>query len=249
MNESMTLLTRGNPKVLKGEAQGYLTFILHLAPTDVSGYNTCAAATKGCRFACLNTAGHGGIPYSQTTLVRTRHGEVAVPNKIQAARIRKTMWFFEDRAGFMTQLLKEIRAGIKYALKHNLIPVFRLNGTSDIRWESIGVEGAPNIMSLFPDVQFYDYTKLANRKDLPSNYRLTFSLAEDNEVQAWAALTLGINIAVVFKNRLPENFMGHRVINGDESDLRFLDPMGVIVGLKAKGKAKNDTTGFTRVSA
>ena len=104
-------------------------------------------------------------------------------------------------------------------------------------------------MSLFPDVQFYDYTKLANRKDLPSNYRLTFSLAEDNEVQAWAALTLGINIAVVFKNRLPENFMGHRVINGNESDLRFLDPMGVIVGLKAKGKAKRDTTGFTRVSA
>jgi hypothetical protein len=244
----MTLLTRGNPKVLKGESQGYLTFILHLAPASLSGYNTCASATPGCKMACLNTAGRGGIPNARPVTVQGRQGTMTVSNVIQAARIRKTVWFFQDRAGFMAQLLKEIRAGIRYAQKMGLIPVFRLNGTSDIRWESVGVDGARNVMELFPDVQFYDYTKMVNRKDLPANYKLTFSLAETNDLQAFAALGAGLNVAAVFKGGLPETFMGRRVINGDESDLRFLDPVGVVVGLKAKGKAKRDTTGFVRAA-
>jgi hypothetical protein len=244
----MTLLTRGNPKILKGESQGYLTFILHLAPASLSGYNTCASATPGCKMACLNTAGRGGIPNARPVTVQGRQGTMTVSNVIQAARIRKTVWFFQDRAGFMAQLLKEIRAGIRYAQKMGLIPVFRLNGTSDIRWESVGVDGARNVMELFPDVQFYDYTKMVNRKDLPANYKLTFSLAETNDLQAFAALGAGLNVAAVFKGGLPETFMGRRVINGDESDLRFLDPVGVVVGLKAKGKAKRDTTGFVRAA-
>lgn len=241
-----TLLTRGNPKILKGASKGYLTFILHLAPADVSGYNVCAGATDGCKLACLNTAGRGGIPNAKPVKVQTRHGEVTVSNVIQAARIAKTVWFFQDRAGFMAQLVKEIRAGIRYAAKLGLIPVFRLNGTSDLRWETVAVEGASNIMELFPTVQFYDYTKLANRKDLPANYRLTFSLAENNDLAAWAAMGRGLNVAAVFKGKLPATFMGHRVIDGDETDLRFLDPAGVVIGLKAKGKAKRDTTGFVR---
>lgn len=242
------LLTRGNPKVLKGESQGYLTFILHLAPASLSGYNTCASATDGCKLACLNTAGRGGIPNARPVTVQGRHGAMTVSNVIQAARIRKTVWFFQDRVGFMAQLVKEIRAGIRYAQKMGLIPVFRLNGTSDLRWESVGVDGARNVMELFPDVQFYDYTKLANRKDLPANYKLTFSLAENNDLQAFAAASAGLNVAVVFKGKLPDTFMGRTVINGDDSDLRFLDPVGVVVALKAKGKAKRDTTGFVRVA-
>ena len=242
------LLTRGNPKVLKGESQGYLTFILHLAPASLSGYNTCASATDGCKLACLNTAGRGGIPNARPVTVQGRHGAMTVSNVIQAARIRKTVWFFQDRAGFMAQLVKEIRAGIRYAQKMGLIPVFRLNGTSDLRWESVGVDGARNIMELFPDVQFYDYSKLSNRKDLPSNYHLTFSLAENNDLQAFAAASAGLNVAAVFRGKLPETFMGRTVINGDESDLRFLDPVGVVVGLKAKGKAKRDMTGFVRAA-
>lgn len=173
---------------------------------------------------------------------------MTVSNVIQAARIRKTVWFFQDRAGFMAQLVKEIRAGIRYAQKMGLIPVFRLNGTSDLRWESVGVDGARNVMELFPDVQFYDYTKLSNRKDLPSNYKLTFSLAENNDLQAWAAASAGLNVAAVFRGKLPATFMGRTVINGDDSDLRFLDPVGVVVALKAKGKAKRDTTGFVRAA-
>jgi len=243
----MALLTRGNPKILKGQSKGYLTFILHLAPADLSGWNTCASATPGCKMACLNTAGRGGIPNARPVTVQGRHGQITVSNVIQAARIRKTAQFFQDRPGFLAQLVKEIRAGIRYATKLGLTPVFRLNGTSDLRWESIPVEGAPNIMALFPTVQFYDYTKLSNRKALPTNYKLTFSLAENNEVQAFAALSNGLNVAAVFR-KVPATFMGRTVIDGDESDLRFLDPVGVVVGLKAKGKAKRDTTGFVQAA-
>jgi hypothetical protein len=106
--------------------------------------------------------------------------------------------------------------------------------------------GNANLMQSFPHVQFYDYTKRANRKDLPSNYRLTFSLAENNDAAAEVALRNGINVAAVF-HKVPQSYMGRTVINGDEHDLRFLDPVGVIVGLKAKGNARYDTTsGFVR---
>jgi len=234
----MKLLTVGNPKIAKGEKLGYMTSILHLAPSWLSGFNTCPMATAGCSAACLNTAGRGGI---------IKRGETT--NAIQKARIAKTLRFFNERDAFMTQLVKEINNAIKLAAKHDLIPVFRLNGTSDIRWETIAVAGASNIFELFPTVQFYDYTKIPNRRNIPANYDLTFSLAEDNDRKALAARNLKMNIAVVFKS-VPSHFLVGNVmvpvIDGDASDLRFLDPKGVIIGLKAKGKAKNDTTGFVR---
>jgi len=239
----MKLLTVGNPKIAKGLKLGYMTSILHLAPSWLSGFNTCPMATAGCAAACLNTAGRGGI---------IKRGETT--NAIQTARIAKTLEFFNNRDAFMLQLVKEISNAIKLAAKHELVPVFRLNGTSDIRWETVAVAGASNIFELFPSVQFYDYTKIANRRNLPANYHLTFSLAEDNAPSAVVAGINGMNIAVVFKtlpatfNVMPDNLLSSDkvVINGDESDLRFLDAKGVIVGLKAKGKAKNDTTGFVR---
>lgn len=234
MMKNETLLTTGNPKIEKGAARGYLTHILHLAPARLSGFNTCPMATAGCAAGCLNTAGRGGM---------FRKGETT--NAIQTARIRKTVAFFNERDAFMTQLVKEIKAGIKRAAKLNLVPVFRLNGTSDIRWETIPVDGFDNVMSMFPSVQFYDYTKIANRRDLPANYHLTFSLAESNDAQAVKALENGLNVAAVFRT-LPATFMGRKVVNGDETDLRFLDESGVIVGLKAKGRAKKDVTGFVR---
>lgn len=166
-------------------------------------------------------------------------------NAIQEARVRKTRLFFEDRAAFMTQLEKDIRAGIKMAARKGLIPVFRLNGTSDIRWETVPTTSGPNIMTVFPDIQFYDYTKIVNRRDLPTNYYLTFSLSESNDTDAAIMLARGFNVAAVFKS-LPATFMGYPVIDGDETDLRFLDPNGAIVGLKAKGRAKKDVSGFVR---
>jgi hypothetical protein len=236
----MALLTVGNPKLLKGQKKGYLSSVLHLAPADLSGKNTCPKATAGCKAACLNTAGRGGI---------FKKGETT--NTIQQARIRKTKMFFEMRDVFMFELVREIRNAIKLAAKKDLIPVFRLNGTSDISWEKYAVrrEGTQynNIFEAFPEVQFYDYTKILGRKvsHIP-NYHLTFSKADGNDMDVRLAASNGMNIAAVFKE-LPEKYIGRPVINGDETDLRFLDPKGVIVGLKAKGKAKKDTTGFVVV--
>jgi hypothetical protein len=141
--------------------------------------------------------------------------------------------------------VKEVKAAIKRAAKYNLTPVFRLNGTSDIRWETVKVDGFDNIMAMFPNVQFYDYTKIANRRDLPANYHLTFSLAESNLADAERALANGMNVAAVFRT-VPKVFLSVPVIDGDATDLRFLDPKGVIVGLKAKGKAKKDDSGFVQ---
>jgi hypothetical protein len=229
----MALLTVGNPKLLKGQKKGYLSSVLHLAPADLSGKNTCPKATAGCKAACLNTAGRGGI---------FKKGEST--NIIQQARIRKTKQFFENRETFLQELVIEIGKTIKKAEKQGLIPVFRLNGTSDLSWEKYEVADGKNIFQMFPEVQFYDYTKVLGRKvsHIP-NYHLTFSKADGNDMDVRLAASNGMNVAAVF-HKLPEKYIGRPVINGDDTDLRFLDPKGVIVGLKAKGKAKKDTTGF-----
>ncbi len=241
----MKLLSTGNPKLMKGEKQGYLSFVLHLAPSKLSGYNTCPMASVGCALACLNTAGRGGM---------FKKGETT--NAIQKARIRKTVEFFENREGFMQTLADDILAGIRQAKRKNMIPVFRLNGTSDIRWETIpvydynkdGIVWYNNIMEMFPEVQFYDYTKLTNRRDLPANYHLTFSRSESNEMDALHILANGtMNVAVVF-DELPAKWAGVKVVSGDDTDLRFLDEQGVVVGLKSKGKAKKDNSGFTVIT-
>jgi hypothetical protein len=230
----MKLLSIGNPKILKGMKQGYMTYILHLAPADVSGYNTCPKATAGCKAACLNTAGRGGM---------FKKGETT--NVIQKARIRKTKLFFENRDVFLAILEDDIRKAIKQSEKKGLIPVFRLNGTSDLSWEKYG------IIQKFPNVQFYDYTKVLGRKvSYLSNYHLTFSAADGNDDDVRRAIKEKYNIATVFgikkSQPMPETYEGAPVFNGDDSDLRFLDPKGVVVGLYAKGKAKKDTSGFVK---
>ena len=146
----------------------------------------------------------------------------------------------------MAQLIKDIRLGIKQAAKLGLTPVFRLNGTSDLSWEKYEAASGKNIFELFDYVQFYDYTKVLGCKVQGiKNYHLTFSAADGNDADVAKAVAQGMNVAAVF-DRLPEQYMGRQVINADETDLRFLDPVGVIAGLKAKGRAKKDTTGFVR---
>ena len=240
----MKLLSTGNPKVLKGMSQGYNTYILHLAPANLSGYETCPKRTLGCTAACLNTAGRGGM---------FKRGENT--NVIQQARIRKTKMFFENRVEFITTLVKDIELAIKQSKKMELVPVFRLNGTSDLSWEKYEVvrngQLFRNIFTAFPEVQFYDYTKVLGRKVKEySNYHLTFSAADGNDSDVLKAMNEGLNVAVVFGIKktlpMPVDYLNRPVFNGDESDLRFLDPKGVIVGLYAKGKAKKDTTGFVK---
>jgi hypothetical protein len=228
------LLSTANPKIQKGTKLGYLSFILHLAPADLSGRNTCPKATAGCRAACLNTAGRGGM---------FRKGENT--NVIQKARIRKTQYFFADRNTFMIDLAQDIRKGIKLAAKLGLKPVFRLNGTSDLSWEKYMVPVYEmNIFELFSNVQFYDYTKVLGRKvSQYANYFLIFSQADGNDSDVERAMEQGMNIAAVF-DQVPASYKGRTVIDADETDLRFLDPRGVIAGLKAKGRAKKDYTGF-----
>lgn len=245
-----SLLTVGNPKTAKGEGLGYLTAIMHLAPHTVAGFNVCGYASKGCAAACLNTAGRGGIGLDENGL-----------NVIQAARIQRTRLFRRDREAFLAQLVREIKAHAKRSAKHGLKPAVRLNGTSDLPWERFpvtrGQTSYPNVMQAFPEVTFYDYTKwpIAKRRtELSPGYSLTLSLCEDNDGRAAEALRSGFNVAAVFNvaksGDLPETFTiggeTARVIDGDTHDLRFLDPKGVIVGLRAKGRAKRDESGFVR---
>ena len=206
---------------------GYANFIMYLAPHKLSGHNVCPGATIGCIKSCLNESGRA--------LWVEKNGKI---NPIHKARLNRTLMYFNERDHFLEQLTKEIKSGIKWAKKRDLIPAFRLNGTSDLRWENHG------IIQKFNDIQFYDYTKLYNRRNLPANYHLTFSRAESNQEQTLNAVVNGLNISAVFRNELPKEYLGLNVINGDEHDLRFLDPQRSCIGLIAKGKAKHDTSGF-----
>lgn len=217
-----------NAKTVKGQRKGYLTGILYLAPDRLSGLiNVCVHASDGCRQTCLYSAGRGAF------------------TSVQKARIAKTAHYVKDRESFLSTLKDNVATVIRKAKAKRMHPVIRLNGTSDIGWERYAV------IQAFKTTRFYDYTKNYDRMfafldgKLPSNYSLTFSRSETNETQCLEVLKRGGNVAVVFRSKvLPTHWNGYPVINGDENDLRFLDPKGVVVGLTAKGKAKTDTTGF-----
>lgn len=231
------LLTVGNPKTEKGSEYGYLTAVLHLAPFRLSGRNVCPGATPGCVAGCLNTAGRGGIARAVVDV-----GGFALPdNAIQRARIARTQLLYSDRAGFLARLEREIAAHVRRAGRHGLKPAVRLNGTSDLWWPAI----APKIFERFPTVRFYDYTKVSAyfTRKRPANYDLTLSRGEGRDREARAALLTGERVAVVF-DVLPGTYLGAPVIDGDAHDLRFTEPGGVVVGLKAKGRARRDASGF-----
>ncbi len=233
------LSVSADAKTVKGQKKGYLTGILYLAPHRESGVmNVCAHATPGCIATCLFTAGRGVFP------------------KVRQARINRTIEFKQNHTLFVDQLVKEITSLCKRAAKRKLIPVVRLNGTSDLPWELIKGSNGKSLMNTFPGVQFYDYTKIRARVDRfryvirEPNYHLTFSRSECNvgDCQHLLLKPTDCNVAVVFETKrgepLPAEWGGYPVIDGDKHDLRFLDPLGVIVGLRAKGKARKDTSGF-----
>ena len=228
----MPILNKGNSKTIKGEKYGWKTFGIHLSPNIVSGYNVCFDATEGCIDACLDTSGRGAMP------------------SVQNARINKTKRFFQDRKGFLTDLWKEVTSAIKSATKKELKFCMRPNLTSDLPWESIRHNGQ-NLMDAFNPCRFYDYTKSLKRfsrflgGELPENYHLTYSRSEETtDALVIALCKSGGNVAVVFRERLPDTWLGFEVLNGDENDLRFKDKKGCIVGLVEKGLAKKDETGF-----
>jgi hypothetical protein len=217
----MNLLSDSNTKIKKGEKFGWKTFGLSLAPHTISGKNLCPHASEGCALACLNTAGMG------------------IFSNVQKARLEKTKYLLENRAEFLAQLKKEI-ANKKKRIEKLAV---RLNVLSDLPWHNL-ID-----MAQTPDVHYYDYSPNISRMiqylngELPANYHLTFSRKENNQAKCELVLSMGGNVAVVF-DKLPTTYMGKPVVDGDETDLRFLDPKGVIVGLKAKGKGKKDESGF-----
>jgi hypothetical protein len=226
-----------NAKTVKGEKYGIKTAILYLMPANGSGAQLCPMAELArCAGPCLFSAGRGAM------------------NCVMISRLRKTLYFLQHRELFMAQLAKEIATLEKRAAREGWKLVVRLNGTSDIRWENIAAPGARNVMEAFPRVQFYDYTKIANRRNIPANYDLTFSYSGAPEYAPYVARAVanGERIAVVFRNRAivdamlanGETFLGLPVVDGDDSDIRHLDPRGAVVALYAKGKARQDTSGF-----
>ena len=216
-----------NAKTIKGQKLKVMTAILYLAPANSSGFNMCPMASAGCIASCLNTAGRGQM------------------KAVQRGRINKTLWLMRERETFLIQLKKEIRLHALRCEKKGFKPAVRLNGTSDVSWERFG------LFEMFPEVQFYDYTKIYKRAlkwakgEYPKNYHLTYSLNEDNKKEAFNILKRGGNISAVFRTKkLPKKFKGFKVIDADKSDVRFKDPKNIIAGLYAKGKARHDKTGF-----
>ena len=221
------LLSQGstNAKTAKNEIE---TFILYLAPSDIIGtHNLCPFASEGCRKACLYSAGRGAF------------------SNVQQSRINKTKFWAYDREQFYVQLANEILA--IHSKTVNQVAI-RLNGTSDV--DHIGLifryTGINFLSAEYSNILFYDYTKSIKEieKYKGTNYKLTFSLSETNQTEAIQVLLDGGNIAAVFSGELPQSYKGFKVIDGDKSDLRYFDPANVIVGLKAKGQAKKDTSGF-----
>ena len=216
-------------KMAKGERFGYKTAILHLAPYKLSGRNVCPKASAACAAACLNTSGRGQM------------------NSVQDARINKTNAFWQDRLKFLKDLDLEIKQLSKRADQAGFKFAVRLNGTSDLPWHRYMLDGQ-NLMQLNPDVQFYDYTKVFNYLDHGvKNYYVVYSHSGVNNSECSRALRKGVNVAYVFKDKLPKKFKGRKVIDGDKHDLRFKErPRGVIIGLRAKGLAKKQDSDFVR---
>ena len=227
--EVKNLLSDGKTNA-KTKKNAIKTYILYLAPSNLSGINICPYASPGCIDGCLNTSGHGQF------------------NSVQLARLNKTLIFKENRPKFYIQLGNELLKIHDKAIKQNIDIAIRLNGTSDIDHlnELIRHTGIDFLDSFYSNLKFYDYTKNPNivKKYLNTNYKITFSRSEINDQLVDDVLQMGGNVAVVFKNQLPDSYAWHKVINGDESDLRYYDEKNVIVGLKAKGKAKKDKSGF-----
>jgi hypothetical protein len=232
------LFTVGNTKTQKGEKLGYITLILHLSPhkQNTMGINVCPNATTECIEACLNESGR----------------QLIFP-AIKAARIRKTDEFLQNRKEFAIRLMQEIEFYKKKAKRAGMEVVVRLNGTSDINWTKLKITDNKTIFELLPTVQFYDYTKnvqVATRSLTLPNYDITFSWSGDNEADCRQLLAVGVNVAVPFQNvkkneAFCTNFLEHEIIDGDITDLRFLDSKGKVVGLRVKGiKQKKITSNF-----
>jgi hypothetical protein len=220
-------------KMIKNKkVSGQYTYLIYLAPAKQSGYNVCSHSTPECRLGCLATSGHAGMEL------------IAGGSRIKNSRIKKTRLFYENPAYFMAWMFAEIDYYQRKAKKDGFGFSIRLNGTSDIDWANVKVNGK-NVFETFSNVMFYDYTKNPNKFiNKPSNYHLTFSYTGRNWNACEAILERGGNIAVVFnidkKKPLPAMYKGYTVLNGDMTDYRPADKKGAVIGLYWKRIADKD---------
>lgn len=230
---NISYLGKVNPssKLIKGVKYNVDTYGLYLSPSDSSGYQVCPMATKHCISACL-----------------TNSGRAAITKSIPKARIVKTKLLFEEPKRFTSILIKEIRNAKKLAEKKGHEFSCRINCTSDLDLRDIG---GVNLLEEFKDVQFYEYSK--QKKLLPlqkvySNINYTFSYSGDigkNWRELSELLDSGQNCAIVFYPKVPKEYKGYEVFDGDISDLRYKDnenitKVGKIIGLKYK-RVKGDS--------
>ena len=223
-----------NYKANKNITIGYNTYFLSLAHSDISGYNVCPFANK------LKAKENNKNKSSCSSVCVGYNGFAQIFKSVMKARIRKTKLYFENRELFFNQLIQDIEKAIKQSIKAGKIPTFRLNAYSDIMFEKIKIKHNNkmynNIFEIFPDIKFYDYSKIPNRIT-PINYEITYSYYDNNN-----HLNKEINnknVAIVF-DKLPTKYKNKIVIDGDKTDLRLKDNDGknVIVGLKFKGSKK-----------
>ncbi len=224
------LLSKGssNAKTKKNDRP---TKILYMMPSEVGGKEMCPFATTGCRAACLNTAGMG------------------VFSNVQESRYNRTLMYVREKKKFLEQIAKEVNGSAKFYARKGEEFAVRLNGTSDQPL----VESLIKQEGLHKNIVLYDYTKnpkKAGERYYPSGHRyvVTLSYSGENEKDCVDALERGANSAVVFStkkdNVLPDTWNGFKVVDGDVRDDLMLDVSGVVLGLRAKGKAKKDTSGF-----
>lgn len=248
-----SLLSIGSDsKTVKGEKLNYLTGICYLAPDQIAfkhlmkkGTLCANAKTAGCAEACLYSAGRGSF------------------NSVQQSRLNKSVSLITKQNDFLIALYKEIESLIVKAKNKGMTPAVRLNGTSDVDYTNkpFLMNGKnQNIFDHFPELQFYDYTKNMHMLDrAPKNYALTASYSGASVKYSVSVLNAvrehSVGASVVFRGEIPETFKGLPVINGDDTDLRFLDAkkhdlinQPFIVGLYAKGSAKKDFSGFIQES-
>jgi hypothetical protein len=225
-----------NPKALKAQKYGWLNAINYMAPHKLAGVgNLCPNASTGCIELCLGVTS----------------GNAAMYPSVLRSRIAKAQWFMNDRAAFMKHAARHIRRAMAAAKRAKQKLCVRMNGATDIAWESLHLQGELSLVAQFPDIQFVDYTKSVKRAlahargQLPKNYHLTFSRSETNEAQCLEVLAAGGNVAVVSSLPRPTAWNGYPTIDGDQHDLRHLDPRNVVVWLSPKGaKAKATQSGF-----
>ena len=216
-----------NSKLIKNKKVGVDTWSLSLAHSNLSGFNVCPMANK------INSTNKNKKLSDCSSCCVADNGNAQIFRSVLESRIKKTIAFKMDTENFMDALVVEISSAINQSVKNGNIPTFRLNTYSDIRWELYKIEGLNNF-ELFPNITFYDYTKIPNRR-VPKNYELTYSFWGNlNHLQK--ALNSNMNVAVVFE-KLPSSFLNRKVVNGDLNDLRTIENDGknVIVGLKFKG--------------